>query len=235
MTETVQVTRNGETFEVGTKLYVGNLPYSVRSDDLKAHFAGCVSADVMMYGATRSAGCGVVEFATCQEAAKAMEELHDSEMEGRKIFVRQDKGAREKKERAPVEQGRTVTTTHDGSEITVGKRLYVGNLQYRTRWQELKDHFAEGGDVVYADVKMDRMGRSAGFGVVEYATPEEAAAAISKFNDTELGGRKIFVREDKEDRDLGGAGNRSYRPSGGARGSGGRGGGAARGRGRGGY
>jgi RNA recognition motif-containing protein len=37
-------------------------------------------------------------------------------------------------------------------EITVARRVYVGNLSYRTSWQDLKDHFGQVGTVRYADV-----------------------------------------------------------------------------------
>ena len=58
--------------------------------------------------------------------------------------------------------------------------------------------------VVYADVMREggSGGRSRGCGIVEFETAEEAAAAINTLNDVELDGRPIFVREDREDRDL---------------------------------
>ncbi|MFN2579291.1 MAG: RNA-binding protein, partial [Pyrinomonadaceae bacterium] len=58
-------------------------------------------------------------------------------------------------------------------------KLYVGNLSFQTTSDELKDHFAQAGNVESASVVEDRMtGRSRGFGFVEMATAEEAAAAI---------------------------------------------------------
>ena len=46
------------------------------------------------------------------------------------------------------------------------------------------------------------IGRSKGWGIVEFETPEQALNAVGKFNGTELAGRNIIVREDREDRDL---------------------------------
>jgi RNA recognition motif-containing protein len=43
-------------------------------------------------------------------------------------------------------------------------------------------------------------GRSKGCGIVEFATPDEAQRAITELNDTELMGRMVFVREDRESR-----------------------------------
>lgn len=74
-----------------TKLYVGNLPYSVTSDSLKAAFASfgeIVDAVVIMdkrFG--RSKGFGFVEFAKEADAQKAVEGMNGADMEGRKLVV----------------------------------------------------------------------------------------------------------------------------------------------------
>jgi RNA recognition motif-containing protein len=77
-------------------------------------------------------------------------------------------------------------------------RLYVGNLSWEVSWQDLKDHFKSCGRVVRADVPTGADGRSKGFGLVEFAEVEDAERAIVTLNDTELNGRLIFVREDRE-------------------------------------
>ncbi len=63
----------------------------------------------------------------------------------------------------------------------------------------------EVGDVQYAKILQDRDGRSKGCGIVEFTSAEGAADAIEKLTDSELKGRKIFVREDREE---GGGGGR---------------------------
>ena len=58
-------------------------------------------------------------------------------------------------------------------------RLYVGNLAYSVRDENLQQAFAQFGSVVSAKVMMERdTGRSKGFGFVEMASPAEAQAAI---------------------------------------------------------
>lgn len=79
----------------------------------------------------------------------------------------------------------------------VGCRLYIGNLSWDVRWQDLKDYFATAGRVVRADVEEEN-GKSKGWGIVEYSTPEEASEAMVRLNDTELKGRPVHVREDRE-------------------------------------
>ena len=55
---------------------------------------------------------------------------------------------------------------------------------------------------MYANVMRDDAGRSKGWGIVEFQSPEEALAAIASLNGSELAGRKLLVREDREDRDV---------------------------------
>ncbi|HEX8633209.1 MAG TPA: RNA-binding protein [Pyrinomonadaceae bacterium] len=106
----------------------------------------------------------------------------------------------------------------------MGTKLYVGNLSFRTTGDELRDLFAQAGEVESASVIEDReTGRSRGFGFVEMATPEGAAAAIEQFNGKDLGGRALTVNEARPREDRGGGGGGGGR--GGYGGGGGRGGG----------
>lgn len=105
----------------------------------------------------------------------------------------------------------------------MGKRLYVGNLSFSTTEADLLDAFkAEGHEVVEAKLVLDRdTGRPRGFGFVEMATEEGAAAAISSLNGRELQGRAISVSEARERTGGGGGGGGGF----GGGGRGGRGGG----------
>lgn len=77
-------------------------------------------------------------------------------------------------------------------------KLYVGNLSFETSSNDLQTLFAETGKVESAAVVEDReTGRSRGFGFVEMSTKEEGAAAISKYNGHEVGGRELKVNEAK--------------------------------------
>lgn len=75
--------------------------------------------------------------------------------------------------------------------------MYVGNLSWSVTWQDLKDHFKQVGNVLHADVMMDG-DRSKGCGLVKFASAKDARTAINTLHDTELDGRAIFVREDRE-------------------------------------
>jgi RNA recognition motif-containing protein len=108
----------------------------------------------------------------------------------------------------------------------VGNKLYVGNLAYSVRDQELTDAFSQYGAVTSAKVMMDReTGRSKGFGFVEMGSDAEAQAAINGLNGQPVAGRAVVVNEarPREERP---AGFRSpYGGNGGGGGGGGFGGG----------
>jgi cold-inducible RNA-binding protein len=77
-------------------------------------------------------------------------------------------------------------------------KLYVGNLAFETSNANLQQLFAEVGTVESVNVIEDRdTGRSRGFGFVEMSSKEEGAAAIAKFDGTELAGRSLKVNEAK--------------------------------------
>ena len=76
-------------------------------------------------------------------------------------------------------------------------RLYVGNLDDQVTWKELKDHMKIGGRIVRANVKTDTSGKPLGWGLVEYSSLEDAEQAIAKLNNSELMGKTIRVRADK--------------------------------------
>jgi RNA recognition motif-containing protein len=78
----------------------------------------------------------------------------------------------------------------------MAKKLYVGGLPYATTDTELKDAFSAHGTVSSATIIMDKMtGRSKGFGFVEFASDEEAQAAIDAMNGKDFGGRTLTVNE----------------------------------------
>src|SRR4051794_15617529 len=117
--------------------------------------------------------------------------------------------------------------------MTVAKKLYVGNLTYDTTEDNLVELFSEYGEVLSAQIIIDRdTNRSKGFGFVEMADgADEAATAL---NGQDYRGRNLTVNEarPREDRGGGGGGGRGGYGGGGGGGRGGYGGGGG---GRGGY
>ena len=112
----------------------------------------------------------------------------------------------------------------------MGNKLYVGNLAYSVRDDDLQQAFAQFGTVSSAKVMMDRdTGRSKGFGFVEMGSDAEAQSAINGMNGQALDGRALVVNEarPREERPggFGGGGGRSGGGGGFGGGGGGYGGG----------
>ena len=101
----------------------------------------------------------------------------------------------------------------------MGTKLYVGNLNYNTTEESLREAFgANGREVTSVSIIMDReTGRSRGFAFVEMSTDDEAAKAMGALNGRDIQGRTISVSEARERTGGGGGG-------GGGRGHGGGGG-----------
>ncbi|KIK98926.1 hypothetical protein PAXRUDRAFT_619245 [Paxillus rubicundulus Ve08.2h10] len=76
-------------------------------------------------------------------------------------------------------------------------QLFVGNLPYRVRWQDLKDLFRRTGTVLRADVSLGPDNRSRGYGTVLLATAEDAGRAIDTFNGYCWQTRVLEVRPDR--------------------------------------
>ena len=69
-----------------------------------------------------------------------------------------------------------------------GTKLYVGNLNYQTTENALRDAFSDYGEVISVRIIQGR-----GFGFVEMATSEQAEKALQGMNDHELDGRNLRV------------------------------------------
>jgi RNA recognition motif-containing protein len=92
------------------------------------------------------------------------------------------------------------------------QKLYVGNLNYKTTEDRLKELFAQYGEVTSVNILQGR-----GFGFVEMSTPESAQEAKGKLNGSEFDGRKIIVNDarprterPRNDRRMGGVERKNF-------------------------
>jgi RNA recognition motif-containing protein len=85
----------------------------------------------------------------------------------------------------------------------VSAKLYVGNVSYDAKGEDLSMLFAECGTVLASRIIVDRVtGKSRGFGFVEMSTENEAEAAIGRFNGHRLFGRALLVHLAHDNREL---------------------------------
>ena len=102
------------------KVYVGNLPFSVGFAELKELFSSCgevTEASVIANKYTgRSKGFGFVTFANKEDAQKAIAEMNDKDVQGRKISVKPAKPMEEKTEESPSRRGQSEEKTEEPKE-----------------------------------------------------------------------------------------------------------------------
>ncbi|KKK63655.1 hypothetical protein LCGC14_2992090 [marine sediment metagenome] len=89
----------------------------------------------------------------------------------------------------------------------MSSKLYVGNLSFETKEEDLTTLFQQAGTVESARIITDRIsGQSRGFGFVEMGSSQEAAKAIELFNGHSVNERNLTVNEAKERQERGGGG-----------------------------
>ena len=183
-----------------------------------------LQADVLKSDDGRSKGCGIVLYQKSHEAARAIRELQNTELNGRPIFVREDReqgggggggggghhhgghqgggnfnrGGHHGGNRDGGFQKQERPGFMPGTPAEEGCQLFVGNLSWDTGWRELKDHFREIGDVDRAEVAEGSDGRKKGFGLIRFQTASDAQKAIEELNGVEFMGRPIEVRLDNK-------------------------------------
>ena len=85
--------------------------------------------------------------------------------------------------------------------------IYVGNLSWNLKDQDLSNLFSSHGEVSSAKIVTDKFtGRSKGFGFVEMVNDDQAQAAIAALNGSEVDGRNIVVNESRPKQEGGGGG-----------------------------
>ncbi|KAL3479534.1 hypothetical protein BJX99DRAFT_72170 [Aspergillus californicus] len=199
------------------RVYVGNLSYDVKWHHLKDFMrqAGeVIFADVLLLPNGMSKGCGIVEYATRDQAQTAVNTLSNQNLMGRLVYVREDREPEPRFSGGPSRgdfggSGRGGFGYGGGGGAPPGaggRQLYVSNLPYNVGWQDLKDLFrqsgkprmrAQQGAVIRADVHTDASGRPKGSGIVAFESPDDARNAIQQFNGYDWQGRNLEVREDR--------------------------------------
>ena len=90
--------------------------------------------------------------------------------------------------------------------------IYVGNLSWNLKDQDLSNLFASHGEVISAKIVNDKFtNRSKGFGFVEMANDDQAQAAIAALNGTEVDGRNIVVNESRPKQEGGSGGGGGFK------------------------
>lgn len=76
-------------------------------------------------------------------------------------------------------------------------RVYISNIPYGYRWQDLKDLFrSHVGEVAFVELFVDENDKPRGCGIVEFSDPESVKKCMEVMHRFELKGRKMVIKED---------------------------------------
>ena len=176
-----------------TNIYVKNLDPEVTQEEFVAlfeQFGKVTSAVIQMDDEGKSRGFGFVNFENHEEAQKAVDNLHDSDHKGRKLFVAraQKKAEREEELRKSYEQAKMEKLSK-----YQGVNLYIKNLEDEVDDDRLRQEFEPFGSITSAKVMRDEKGSSKGFGFVCFSSPDEATKAVAEMNNKMIGSKPLYV------------------------------------------
>jgi polyadenylate-binding protein len=176
-----------------TNLYVKNLDPEMSQEDFEklfVSFGSVTSALISVDEEGKSKGFGFVNFENHEEAQRAVDTLHDTEINGRKLFVSraQKKAEREEELRRSYEQAKMEKLSK-----YQGVNLYIKNLEDDVDDEKLRAEFEVFGTVTSCKVMRDEKGTSKGFGFVCFSTPDEATKAVAEMNNKMIGTKPLYV------------------------------------------
>ncbi|TFK42530.1 hypothetical protein BDQ12DRAFT_676368, partial [Crucibulum laeve] len=176
-----------------TNLYVKNIDTEMSQDEFEklfTQFGNVTSALISVDEEGKSKGFGFVNYEKHEEAQKAVDELHDSEHYGKKLFVSraQKKAEREDELRRSYEQAKM-----EKMSKYQGVNLYIKNLEDDVDDEKLRAEFEPFGTVTSCKVMRDDKGTSKGFGFVCFSSPDEATKAVAEMNNKMIGTKPLYV------------------------------------------
>jgi polyadenylate-binding protein len=176
-----------------TNLYIKNvdpeMPQEV-FEKLFEEYGNVTSAMIQVDEDGKSKGFGFVNYEHHEEAQKAVDNLHDTEHYGRKLFVSraQKKAEREEELRRSYEQAKMEKLSK-----YQGVNLYIKNLEDDVDDEKLRGEFELFGTVTSCKVMRDEKNTSKGFGFVCFSSPDEATKAVAEMNNKMIGSKPLYV------------------------------------------
>ncbi|GFY92161.1 RNA-binding (RRM/RBD/RNP motifs) family protein [Actinidia rufa] len=190
--------------EAARRLYVGNIPRTVTSDELRqiVEEHGAVEKAEVMYDkySGRSRRFAFVTMKTVEDANAAVEKLNGTECSTTSCSSLQQVGGREIKVNVTEKPLQTLDMpllqAEESQFIDSPHKVYIGNLAKTVTTDSLKTLFSEKGKVLSAKVsRVPGTSKSSGFGFVSFSSEEDVEASISSLNNALLEGQKIRVNK----------------------------------------
>jgi len=205
-------------------LFFSNVPYETSFLTLVNIFAECgtLMKLELFHKLNNSIGSGLVEYSTASEAARALRELSNAEVDGRPMQVKydEDKAPREDAYipapaygsiRGKGERPRAVATPYSPAKGSTkgsgkgggGKRVFFSNVPFETNEGYLRKKFEDVGTIVDFDFWRKPDGKSMGMGTCEFDHPQGAKRALESLYDMMVDGRPLNIKMDEGGRDKG--------------------------------
>ncbi|GAA6004006.1 hypothetical protein JCM10207_006509 [Rhodosporidiobolus poonsookiae] len=176
-----------------TNLYIKNVPVEVDTDEFRKifePFGKVTSAVITTDSEGKSKGFGFVNYENHEDAAKAVEELHEKDYKGQQLYVAR---AQRKSEREEELKKSYEAKKYEANLKYQGVNLYVKNIDEDLDEDRLKAEFEPYGQITSCKIMIDDKGVSKGFGFVCFSSPDEATKAVTELNGKMLGTKPLYV------------------------------------------
>ncbi|GMT31439.1 hypothetical protein PFISCL1PPCAC_22736 [Pristionchus fissidentatus] len=194
----------GESAKRFTNVFIKNLEDDVDKEKLEkmfSEFGTVTSSAIMNDGDGKAKGFGFVAFEEPEQAEKAVNEMHEKQLDGseKKLFVCR---AQKKSERQAELKRKYEMQKAERMQRYQGVNLYVKNLDDTVEDAKLREVFEKYGTITSCKVMCDENQRSKGFGFVCFEKPEEATKAVTEMNGNMSFAKPLYVAlaQRKEDR-----------------------------------
>jgi polyadenylate-binding protein len=168
-------------------IFVNHLAKSIDNKQLYdtfSMFGNILSCKVAMNAKRESLGYGFVHYESAESAEQAIQRVDGKVIAGEKVRVEAFKA---KKERG-------------GSKQFKYTNIFVKNLPAEMTKEQMEDLFRVYGEITSSVISVDKETKSRAFGFINFATAEQATAAVDGANNMEIEGKKLYVsRAQKKD------------------------------------
>ncbi|KAH7107486.1 polyadenylate binding protein [Auriculariales sp. MPI-PUGE-AT-0066] len=176
-----------------TNIYIKNLDPDMPEaefDDIFGRYGTITSASLQKDEEGKSKGFGFINYESHEQAQAAVDGLHDTEINGRKLYVTraQKKSEREEELRKSYEMAK-----QEKLSKYQGVNLYIKNLEDDIDDDKLRAEFEPFGTITSCKVMRDEKNTSKGFGFVCFSSPDEATKAVSEMNNKMIGSKPLYV------------------------------------------
>ncbi|UZJ54289.1 hypothetical protein CBS101457_003609 [Exobasidium rhododendri] len=176
-----------------TNVYAKNVETGVTQEEFEELFKkfGPVTSCVLSVDEEgTSRGFGFINYEDHEHAQQAVDELHDSEHHGQKLFVAraQKKSEREEELRRSYEAAK-----NEKLSKSEGVNLYLKNIPEEFDDERLREEFSPFGTITSCKIMRAPSGVSRGFGFVCYAAPDEANKAVAEMNGKMMDSKPLYV------------------------------------------